>query len=71
MCSRRLPYIPPRLPGFPDITPGIAESFDPNHLIPPASVGLQGWMPRDQVLQFTIQLENDPDFHNKSVFNNI
>lgn len=39
----------------------IIQSFDPNDIIPPKSVGHEAWVRRDQVLNYMIRFENDPD----------
>lgn len=39
----------------------IIASFDPNDIIPPKSVGAEAWVRRDQVLNYMIRFENDPD----------
>ncbi|MFN0214672.1 MAG: T9SS type A sorting domain-containing protein [Saprospiraceae bacterium] len=63
-CS---PGDPSGLPGGGVTPPGIGwpfpvlNSYDPNDIVPPATVGEQGWVRRDQELPFMLRCENHPD----------
>ncbi len=39
----------------------VLNSYDPNDIVPPAKVGDEGWIRRDEILPFMIRFENHPD----------